>query len=42
VKKRDKDIIQIKKYANTLTNMGLNVENNILVYVGDSIEVIEV
>jgi CRISPR/Cas system-associated exonuclease Cas4 (RecB family) len=40
--KRDKDIIQIKKYANTLTNMGLNVENNILVYVGDSIEVIEV
>jgi len=40
--KRDKDIIQIKKYANTLTNMGLNVENNILIYVGDSIEVIEV
>jgi len=40
--KRDKDIFQIKKYANTLSNMGLNVKNSMLVYVGDSIEVIDV
>tara|TARA_B100000767_G_scaffold76495_1_gene73100 strand:+ start:21074 stop:24160 length:3087 start_codon:yes stop_codon:yes gene_type:complete len=39
--KREEHMLQIKKYANTLSDMGLNVENSILVYVGHSIEVIE-
>ena len=34
-------MLQIKRYADMLMDMGLNVEKRILVYVGDFIEVVE-
>ena len=40
-KKRKEDILQIKKYSNTLLDMGLNVEKSILVYILPSLEVIQ-
>ena len=39
--KRDEHVLQIKRYADMLMDMGLNVEKRILVYVGDFIEVVE-
>ena len=39
--KRKEHILQIRKYANVLRDMGLKVEKSILVYVSSSIEVIE-
>ena len=40
-KKRKEDILQTKKYSNTLLDMGLNVEKSILVYILPSLEVIQ-